>query len=186
MLFKVQKTQVNEQPATAGKGTVDPSDQLATPSPKLSEVLALIDHGRTIHWVSEGDWSMHQLLEALLERTGPAEVWISSYAFSELPARTIANLRALGTISRLHCIIDSRIDVRSASALTILRNTSTRLKLCHTHAKVTILKNKEWLIAVSGSANYTVNKRYEAGMITTDPTVSSFHLKWISNELQQD
>jgi hypothetical protein len=182
MLFKVQKIQLAET-KSAGQGVADSSDHVAAPSMKLQDVTHLVDHGRTVHWVSEGDWSMHQLLQKLLELTGPADVFISSYAFSELPARTIADMKATGTIRKLFCVLDSRIDVRSASALTLIKNTADKCKLTHTHAKVTVIRNDQWFLVVVGSANYTTNVRYEAGIISTDSTVASFHQKWIQNEL---
>jgi len=183
MLFEVKKLKEQEHDSTAGAGIVDASDHVAAATLKLQPVIDLVDHGKTVHWVTEGDWSMHQLLEKLLEKTGPADVWISSYAFSELPARKLADMKLAGMIERLICVIDSRVDVRSASALTIMKNTSSNIKLCHTHSKVTVIKNDTWFLVVVGSANYTTNKRYETGLISTDASVAKFHLKWIANEL---
>ncbi|RYE02392.1 MAG: hypothetical protein EOP50_00180 [Sphingobacteriales bacterium] len=181
-LFDVTPLQIQAEPS-AGGGIGLSSDPGAGAG-ALHQVLGLLDTTSTIHWVSDGDWSMHQLLEELLMRMGPSEALISSYAFSELPARKLADLKASGAITRLSCIIDSRVDVRSASALSILTNVSDRLKLCQTHAKVTILRNSVGAVAiVIGSANYTTNKRYEAGLLSTDPEVAGFHAKWIEDEL---
>lgn len=186
MLFKVEKLKQGTVLPSAGNGIEDTTEQLVSTSVKLTDVLKMVGHGKTVHWLSEGDWSMHQLLQELLMTvTGPADVYISSYAFSELPARTIANLKATGDIKNLYCLIDSRVDVRSASALSMMKNTADSLKLCHTHAKVTIIKNDEWFLAVVGSANYTTNKRYEAGIISAAGNVASFHQKWVMNELNK-
>ncbi len=185
MLFEVSKYKKQDPPAAGDAGIVDDNDQLAPTSPRLMEVINLVDHGRTIHWMSEGDWSMHQLLQSLLQKTGPADVWISSFAFSELPARVICDLKDTGVIKQLKCIIDSRVDTRSASALAMLKNACNELKLCATHSKVTVLKNEEWFVAVVGSANYTSNKRIETGIITAIPVIASFHQKWIDNELRK-
>jgi hypothetical protein len=184
MLFDVKKYKPAEAPPTGYAALVDASGQVFCESQKLIDVVNLVDHGRTVHYQSHGDWSMHQLLEKLLEKTGPAEVWISSYAFSETPARVIANLWP-NVITRLNCVLDSRIDVRSASALTIIRSTACSFSLTHTHAKVTVIRNKEWTISVAGSANYTTNKRIEVGVISCDAVIASFHQKWIENAIRQ-
>lgn len=176
MLFEVKKI-ADSPPINTGSGVVEQSENRF--SAKLQEVINQVDHGRSVHWVSRGDWSMHQLLQALLLKTGPADVWISSYAFSELPARTVCDLKAAGVIKKLVCIIDSRVDVRSASALAMLRNAADSLKLLDTHAKVTVIKNEEWFLVVAGSANYTTNKRFEAGFICGEASVCSFHKSWI-------
>lgn len=152
-------------------------------SSKLEDMLQLLKDGRCIHWLSEGDWNMHDMLAGLLNFTGPADVYISSYAFTEFPARLIADLNANQIIKKLYCIIDKRIDVRSASALNILRTVATRLELVNTHAKVTVIENKKHMIAVVGSANYTTNRRYESGVIIADREAAGFHKKWIEDAL---
>jgi hypothetical protein len=183
MLFDVKKYKPLEQPVASAAGIIDDCDIAVPDSAKLQDLINLVDHGRSIVWVSLGDWSMHQLLQKLLEKIGPADAWISSYAFSEKPARTLCDLKATGVIKNLYCIIDSRVDVRSASALAMLRNACTELKLCSTHAKVTVLKNDNWFLVVGGSANYTTNKRIESGYISTSAVVASFNQKWIIDEL---
>jgi hypothetical protein len=150
---------------------------------KVHDVLAMVQPGCCIHWVSDGEWSVHDLLLGILQQTGPADVFLSSYAFSEYPARLIADLKSRKIIRSLFCLIDSRIDKRSASALNLVRNCADKLKLVNTHAKVTVIENSDFIYCIIGSANYTTNKRYEAGMIIADAVVSSFHKKWISDEL---
>lgn len=185
MLFEVNKYKIPEQLPAGPSGSIDQGDIIAPSGEKLSELINLVDHGRTLTWMSAGDWSMHHMLEALLNKTGPADVWISTYAFSERPARLVSVLKNAGTIKNLFCLIDSRVDVRAPSALAMMRNNCDRLKLCATHAKVTVIKNDHWFLVVVGSANYTTNKRIEAGFISTDSAIVSFHQKWIINELIQ-
>lgn len=134
-------------------------------------------------YVSNGHWSMHQLLEKTLQMTGPADIYLSSFAFSELPARKLADLKGSGIIKSLYCIIDNRIDVRSAGALQLIKNTADKLKMCHTHAKVTVIKNENFHFVIVGSANYTTNKRYESGVIVENKNLAEANVNWILNEL---
>jgi hypothetical protein len=152
-------------------------------SRKLKDVVSQLLPGRIVEWVSNGDWSQHELLLALLELTGPATVYISSYAFSERPARIIADLVNDGIIKSLYCLIDSRVDTRSASALTLVQNCATKCKLVDTHAKVTVIITEGRQISVIGSANYTTNHRYEAGMIIEREDSALFHQQWIMEAL---
>jgi hypothetical protein len=76
--------------------------------------------------------------------------------------------------------------VRSASALTIIRNVANRCELVKTHAKVTVIENEEHMIAIVGSANYTTNKRYESGVIVTEKAIASFHKSWILNAIKKN
>ena len=146
-------------------------------------VMPLLQKGCSFQFISNGHWSMHQLLQSLLMLTGPADVYISSYAFSELPARVIAKCKEDGTIRQLNCIIDNRIDVRSAGALQLLMNAADKLKLCSTHAKVTVVNNDSFHFIVIGSANYTTNKRYESGVIMENKKLAGTNISWIMTEI---
>ncbi len=152
-------------------------------STRIESVLGQVADNRCVHWVSDGDWDMHDLLIGLLMITGPATVHLSSYAFSEHAARIIVDLKARGMIRELYCLIDSRIDRRSNNALSLLENCATRCKMLSTHAKVTVLSSDKSDMAVVGSANYTTNRRYEAGVIIVNPEVVGYHKKWMMNEL---
>lgn len=149
----------------------------------LSDVISLVKNDTTVYWVSNGDWSMHEMLMALLDITGPAHVAISSYAMSESPARIIALLKEKGSILSLISVLDNRIDVRTAGSFQLMKGISDKMVLVDTHAKVTVITNEDWNIAVVGSANYTENKRYEAGIISTNPLVVAMQLKWINKAL---
>jgi hypothetical protein len=182
MLFDLNKEE--DLPAENASGVVDQKlNHRVNALNKVHDVLAMVDKGCCVHWVSDGEWSVHDLLLGLLQVTGPADVYLSSYAFSEYPARLIADLKERKIIRSLFCLIDSRIDKRSASALMLVTNCADKLKLVNTHAKVTVIENGENTYCIIGSANYTTNKRYEAGMIISDVVVSSFHKKWICDEL---
>lgn len=150
---------------------------------KIQAVLELLPTESNIHWVSAGDWNMHHLLVGILDITGAAHVTISSYAFGEQPTRIIADLRQRQIIKSLRVLVDSRIESRNASSLTMLENVCDKFKLANTHAKITIVETDQMQFVVVGSANYSTNRRYETGFISQDAQVVDFHKKWINNEL---
>jgi hypothetical protein len=151
---------------------------------QLKNVVKLIEPDATSYWVSNGDWSMHELLLEILNITGEATVHLSSYAMSETPARMLAQLKTAGTIKKLYCVLDNRIDVRTAGSFQLMKSISDKLVLVETHAKVTVVQNEDWNIAVVGSANYTENKRYEAGILTLYKPAVDMQLKWMDKALK--
>lgn len=157
--------------------------QLLSNNEQLADVLSKVSAGALIYWVSDDDWSMHELLTGLLDITGPADVWISSFAFGELQARIISQLKDAGMITNLYCVLDNRVDTRTAGSLQLMRTICTKLALIDTHAKVTVIKNDHWQLAVIGSANYTRNRRYESGIISLDPDAVGMQLRWMENVL---
>lgn len=173
-----------EEPAPGINGVVpDDLRRLYCDATALKNVVALVDKNNVVFWKSEGDWSMHQMLLALLDITGPAAVYISSYAMGETPARVLAQLYDKGGFS-FHCVLDNRVEVRTAGSLQLISEICCSYALVDTHAKVTIITNNEWNLCVIGSANYTENKRFEAGIICNDANVASLHIDWIKKAIR--
>lgn len=159
---------------------------MITHKEKLIRVLQLVEPGKTVHWCSDGAWSMHDLLIGLLGITGAADVYISSYAMGETSARILARLKNEGLVKKLYCVLDNRVDVRTAGSLQLIKGIADAYSLIDTHAKVTLIHNDVFKITVVGSANYTENERYEAGIITMDATAFELHQPWIEYELNRD
>jgi len=160
---------------------------VASLMPQDKKLNSVIDIAKVKHntiWVSNGDWSMHELLVALLSITGVANVFISTYALSETPARILSNLKREGMINDLLVIIDNRVDTRTSNTSQLLKSIATKTVLTDTHAKTTIIENDTWKIVVIGSANYTENVRWENGVILFDIEAVEFQKKWFMEALK--
>jgi hypothetical protein len=150
---------------------------------KLHQVFGQVTDGQSVHYASLGDWSTHDLLFFLLEQTGPARVYFTTWAISEYAIRQLYQFIEHGLILELKGIFDYRNGIRKPAELQFLQKITTDIKAARCHAKVTIIENDNWGISVVGSANYTRNPRIEAGVLCCDKTVATFHRDWILNEL---
>ena len=150
---------------------------------KLHQVFGQINQGQSVHYASLGDWSTHDLLFFLLEQTGPARVYFTTWAISEYAIRQLYLFIENGLITELKGIFDYRNGIRKPAELQFLQKITTDIKAAKCHAKVTVIENEHWGISVVGSANYTRNPRIEAGVLCCDKTVDAFHRDWILNEL---
>jgi len=150
---------------------------------KLHQVFGKVADGQSIHYASLGDWSTHDLLFFLLEQTGPARVYFTTWAISEYAIRQLYQFIEQGLILELKGIFDYRNGIRKPAELQFLQKITTDIKAAKCHAKVTVVENDLWGISVVGSANYTRNPRIEAGVLCCDKTVSAFHRDWILKEL---
>lgn len=108
---------------------------------ELKDVMRKVAEKQNVVWVSDGRCSIHQMLVALLDISGPAKVHISSYAMGETPARLLVQLKECGLITALYCVLDNRIDTRSAGSLQVIMSLCDQYSLIDTHAKVTIIQN---------------------------------------------
>jgi len=150
---------------------------------KLHQVFGKVVYGRSVHYASLGDWSTYDLLFFLLEQTGPARVYFTTWAISEYAIRQLYGFIEHGLILELKGIFDYRNGIRKPAELQFLQKITTDIKAAKCHAKVTVIENDHWGISVVGSANYTRNPRIEAGVLCCDKTVAAFHRDWILKEL---
>jgi hypothetical protein len=149
----------------------------------LSQIIPMMSEGNTIHFMSNGIFSMHELLEHLLTMTGPAELYITTWAMTENPVRAIKHMIDQGLITKLNCLFDFKIRKNSPKAFQLASNLVAKLHLAHCHAKATVLLNEKHGVTIIGSANYTRNPRIEAGTICFDRDIALFHADWIMQEM---
>jgi len=152
---------------------------------KVNEVIGNVQMDQTTHYASMGEWSMHDLLFHLLEQTGPASVYISTWSLSENSIRQLLQKINDGIILKLYGVFDWRVKIRRPEAFQLARYNISDIRLTTTHAKVTVIENGKWNIAIEGSANYTNNPRIEAGVISCNKIAADFHKKWMLEKLNK-
>jgi hypothetical protein len=147
---------------------------------RIENVIGELLPGHNIHFACMVEWSMHELLDYILQKTGPAKVYIATWSIGEEGARYLVNLIDKGLITELQGIFDFRSSNRHPEAFHLAKQHVSKLRLYPCHAKVTVIENDNWKIAVNGSANYTNKKRIEAGVISINNGVGEMHRdKWI-------
>jgi len=129
--------------------------------------------------VSDGDWSMHDLVMELLKKYKPADLWITTYALRETYVRQILMAQDRGDLNKVKMVLDYRAKVRTPEVFQLAANNINQICLTAIHAKATILKTKDHYISIIGSANWTSNPRIEAGVVTMDKTIGKFNVDWI-------
>lgn len=147
----------------------------------LSQVIGKLEPEQNTHFVSRGEWSMHDLLEFVLGQTGPADIYLTTWALTEEPVRKLFFMKEAGLIKNLYCLVDYRLQVRKPEPLQLLKNMTDHIEFTQCHAKVTVIENEDWQVSVMGSANYTKNPRIEAGILSTLSQVAAFHKEWIKS-----
>ena len=151
---------------------------------KLDRLVSSIKPGISIHYVSDGDWSTHDLIMRLLQVYKPAELIFTTYALRELAVRQIILSQAAGDITSVKMLIDHRAQVRVPEVYQLASNNFNDIKLTGIHAKVCVLKSPAGSLAIVGSSNWTSNPRVEAGVITMQPEIVDFHYSWINKMLE--
>lgn len=164
----------DEQPVITRKGIKRQS---------AADVIGPIERGKTIHYQTQGKWSTHQVLTHILNHTGPAEVYISTYTVSENPARSIVSHVLDGLITSLYCLLDYRIKTYNENAYHLLEKNSRKICLIRNHSKLMVVSNSDWSITWTGSSNLNNNSRIEVGVLSTSPAIADFHRQWIMEKI---
>ena len=136
---------------------------------KVSDI-GVIRMGYTIPFWSDGAWSMHELLEYVLEFTGRSKVLITAFSINEESIRALLNLKSNGLIYQLDCLFNTQITRFKADLLPFVENIADSIRLAPCHAKVFIIEGA-FRVCVIASANMTNNLRYEAGVICADSKI---------------
>lgn len=181
-LFEVKKYQEAEEPVnpSGAQPIAGESSHSALLRKKMfAETFGPIKPFHTYHYFTQGAWSMDELLEFLLSQIGPANVWLSTWAITEGPLRSLTRLIEQGQILSLTALFDHKIDQRKPESLQLAMGIASRIKLVKCHAKVLVLQNDNWGVSVVSSANFTKNPRLEAGVVDTHPGNANFHRNWI-------
>ncbi len=152
----------------------------------IKDILANLQQNQSIHYATAGHWNSHELLEQLLQKTGPAKIYFTTWAMSENPVRSILNLIDQGLITELNCVFDLKVQDRAPKVFQLIERITTRVRLVHCHAKVFVIQNDQWGVSNNGSANWTRNPRMEAGVLSTDPKIAEFHKGWIMRLIENN
>lgn len=131
--------------------------------------------GLQYHYINNGQWSLHDLLAFALDYTGPASVYVSSFSLSESAIRSFLHLIDEGMINALECIFDISTKKNKFDLLFFAGNITSRIYLASNHAKLISVVGKERTVFINTSANLTVNRRYESGILITDAALNSLY-----------
>ena len=156
-----------------------------TRRPRLSKVtnardaLADFDRGKETYCLTFGQFSLMDAIEALLERTGPADVAIATWTAGSADLSRSAESLHNGNIRSLRFVVDSSFGQRQPGYLAKVRELfgDEAIRSTRTHAKFAVITNDEWNVAVRTSMNLNENPRLESIEVSDDPALAGFLLR---------
>lgn len=114
------------------------------------------------------------LLEWILEQTGPADVRISSFSVSEEFLRRMYFIRQKkGAVRSLEIVLDFKATNKTLILWPFIAQTVENCFLSSNHSKVMLVRGESLSVAVVMSQNLTRGNRFETACITADPEVYS-------------
>lgn len=118
------------------------------------------------------------MLAFILEQTGPADVWFTSWTITEGPMRLVVDLLERGAIRSCRALLSERVEAMNPAALQLAKG-NLQLRLLKLHAKSIVVLNDTWGVTVGGSANFTRNPRIEKYIVCTHRDIAEAERTWI-------
>ncbi|MFC4261929.1 hypothetical protein ACFOWM_03500 [Ferruginibacter yonginensis] len=150
---------------------------------RLKLLLGAIAPCKSVHYVSKGDWSMHDLVMQLVNKYNPATIYMTTYALRETPLRQLVMAQQKGLIASLNMLIDYRAKVRTPEVYQLAAMNANKIAMVAIHAKVCVIQTAAISISIVTSSNWTTNPKIEAGVVTMDKAIGDFHIDWINKTM---
>ena len=143
---------------------------------KLKLLLDQLQPGKVTFYLSDGDWSMHDLVMQLIKRFQPAELYITTYALREFSVRQLILAIDRKEITAVNMLLDYRAPIRTPAVHTMAAM-NFKIFLLSVHAKVTVIRSPAGCVTITGSANWTTNPKLESGVISLDPELAAWYIE---------
>lgn len=165
--------------AVPGETTFASGEDLET----IRATIGQLPFSGSVFFMTNGAWSNIRLIEYLLEYTGPADIYFSTWSLSSDAIRRFVSWRESLYINRIVAVLDEGIRNRKPEIYQQAIAAFPELKFAKCHAKVAVLMGAQRCFTLIGSANFTRNPRRETGVIITDPGVAEANALWIEQEV---
>lgn len=107
------------------------------------------------------------LLGWILDQTGPAEVYVSTFSTSDAFLRGFHNLKKKGLVTKSVLLADLKASKKTYKLYKEMQQNFDAVYLGQNHSKVVLVQNDEWTVTVISSQNQTYGDRAECTIITT-------------------
>ena len=127
-------------------------------------IAALERDGCELVGLTRGQFSLTDLLEAVLAKTGPAALSISTWTAASASVQTMLELLQTGQITSCRWLVDCTFVRRVPALVAQIRKEfgDDAIRVTRTHAKFATVTNADWKIAIRSSMNLNQNPRLES------------------------
>lgn len=142
----------------------------------VSQIIGKLEPGFARFWLSDGAMGPVDVLGAVLEQTGPADVLVTTWTIS--PGEVSAAWRFIGDgrIRSVRFVVDASLLSREAAymAALVARFGPDAVRPAKVHAKLITIVNDRWAVVLRGSANWTRAPRLEFYELSDDRGLADY------------
>lgn len=135
----------------------------ALPFQYAESALEGFQKGGRIVGLTKGQFSLIDMINAMLKKIGPCDISISTWSAGLRDSKSLEEMMNSGRVKSLRIITDRSFVSRQKEYAISITNAfgADNIRTTNTHAKFVILKNEEYNIVIRSSMNLNENKRCE-------------------------
>lgn len=132
--------------------------------------------GTEIYGLTRGQFSLSDLIAAILDKAGPAALSISTWTAAGTDVSRMMDLLTSGRITACRWLVDLTFVRRCPALAQQIRQQfgADAIRVTRTHAKFATIVNTEWQVALRSSMNLNQNPRLESFEAGHDPALCEF------------
>lgn len=154
---------------------------------RASEAVAGLERdGMELFGLTKGQFSLTDMIEAILAKTGPADLSISTWTAANGDVSRMLELLRSGAIRSCRWLVDLTFMRRCPQLAAEIRAKfgANAIRVTKTHAKFCTITNDDWQVALRSSMNLNQNPRLESFQVGHDPELCRF-LSGVMDEIWQ-
>lgn len=135
-----------------------------------------LEKGCEIFGLSKGQFSIINIIEAVLNQIGKSDILISTWVAASYDIKKTKVLEQNGLINNIHFILDKSAKSKvGATRFNALESYFPgKVSLTNSHSKFVLLRNDSWKIVIRTSMNLNENKRLENFEISDCPALYDY------------
>ena len=140
------------------------------------QAIGKLEPGCEIFGFTKGQFSLMDVVTAILSQTGPASVDISTWTAAHADIRHCYQFINTGKITDTRWVVDQSFPCRQPEYFDglIKRFGVDSIRVTRTHAKFCLIRNDRWNIVLRSSMNLNKNPRFENFEISDDPDFADY------------
>ena len=130
-----------------------------------------------IYGFTKGQFSIIDIIEAVLNITGPANLTVSTWTAATTDVTSVIKFVQASMCTSSRWLVDYTFQQRSPELAKRIRDVfgPDSIRVGKNHAKFFLLQNEEWDVICPTSMNLNFNPRFENFMLRNDPDMCNFH-----------
>lgn len=160
--------------------SIEPSPNL--PATRLLPVESAVDAvrglapGGRIVGVTKGQFSLLDLIEAVLTHTGPAAVTVSTWTPGRAEMERVIDMLRHRRIESFRLLVDRSFPTRQPQYMELIRRLvpASEIRMTRTHAKFALITAGDWRVTIRTSMNFNANPRFEQFDLDDDAEIYGF------------